>query len=149
MGQAPSKSHSLLNLITDEKIWPVIESNGLVSSGQITKILWNHFYKCKAAPWTERLRAIATGGQILNPCTRCPSRTWESNIIPEPSSVKFFNTKEVSPRGDESRHSTTSLFRSQRDPLIPKSHQVYAYDLIHPPSMIIPLIGYSLASAGR
>ena len=53
-------------------------------------------------------------------------------MLPEPSSVKFRNTIEAGPRGSDSRVSTKSNPPTQRDPLLPKPHQVYKYDLVHP-----------------
>ena len=70
--------------------------------------------------------------QRLNTCTRCPQRTWEWNVLPESSSVKFCNSEESGPRGNDPRLSTKSKSLTQRDRSPQKPHQVYKYDLVHP-----------------
>ena len=89
----------------------------------------------------RRVRLIA--------CAQCPLRTWELNILPEPGSEKFCNAKEVGPRGNDSMYSSMSNFYSQRGQILPKFHQVYKHDPVHPRFHDYTSRRLFLASAGR
>ena len=103
--------------------------------------------KCLKIPAAPARRGVDIIGQRRNTCTWCPLRTWEWNILPEPSLVRFRNTKEVGLRGNDSRLYTISISPTQRDPSPQKPHQVYKYDWIHPDFNDHTSLRLSLASA--
>ena len=87
--------------------------------------------------------------QRLNTCKRCPYWTWEWDILPEPSSVKFRSIEQAGPRGNDSKFSTKSISLHQRDLSSPKPHQVYWYDLVHPNFNVHTSLLLYLALAGH
>ena len=105
-------------------------------------------YPCPSLTNPALSRTPVYGGHGLDACTRS-LRTWEQNIPPKSSSVKFRTTIEASPRGNDSNNSTTSNFHSQKDRFPPKPHQVYKYDLVHPHANDHTSRRLSLASAGH
>ena len=80
---------------------------------------------------------------------RCLLRNWERDNPPESSSVKFRNIEQVGPRDNDSKYSITSNFHFLQVRFLPKSHQVYKYDPVHPHSDDHTSCRLSLASVGR